>query len=223
MPNGDTQLSAPSILVEACATTLDEAKRAAEVGAGRIELCVDLDVGGLTPPAALVREVKSAIRIPVFVMIRPRAGDFVVSPAELDRMDHDASLLLDAGADGIVLGTLLPDGSIDERALERLVLRAGANPVTFHRAFDEIPDGTAALEILAAIGVTRILTSGQAPTALDGARLLSRWVRQSAGRISIMPGGGVRAKHAQDLVNRTGVSEVHARASAVANLVQSLR
>jgi copper homeostasis protein len=198
-------------LVEACVGSLEEALAAERGGAHRLELCDRLDVGGITPSVALIDDVKRRVRIPVSVMIRARGGSFVHTASELDRM-HDA--IDDArahGADMLVVGVLTSNGEVDGPRTRTLVERAGSTPVTFHRAFDEVEDQAAALEMLIDVGVTRILTGGGPSSAIDGVSQLARLVRQSAGRISIMAGGTVRGHNVRAIVDGSGVREVHAR------------
>jgi copper homeostasis protein len=217
----DRESVAP-VLVESCVTSLAEAEASVDAGAGRVELCAELDEGGLTPPADLVREVALTVPVPVFAMVRPRPGDFVFSRAEIDRMLQQVEAARSAGAAGIVTGALRPDGSVDAAALRRLVDAAGPLPVTFHRAFDAARDPGGALEILVDVGVARVLTSGGGSAAIDGADALAGLVRRARSRIVIMPGGRVRGAHVVELVRRTGAAEVHARAEAVPDLVRAL-
>jgi copper homeostasis protein len=210
------------VLVESCVTSLAEAEASVDAGAGRVELCAELDEGGLTPPADLVREVALTVPVPVFAMVRPRPGDFVYARAEIDCMLRQVEAARSAGASGIVTGALRPDGSVDAAALRRLVDAAGPLPVTFHRAFDAARDPGGALEILVDVGVARVLTSGGGSAAIDGADALAGLVRRARSRIVIMPGGRVRGAHVVELVRRTGAAEVHARAEAVPDLVRAL-
>src|SRR5688500_6596319 len=144
-------------------------------------------------------------------MVRPRAGDFVYSDGEFAQALREAASARRRGAHGIVFGTLQPDDRVDIDRTRRLVEHAGDLPVTFHRAFDAVPDQTAALEDLVTAGVRRVLTSGAAPTALEGADRLAALVEQGAGRLTVLAGGGVRAHNVRALLVRTGVTEVHAR------------
>jgi copper homeostasis protein len=210
------------VLVESCVTSLAEAEASVDAGAGRVELCAELDEGGLTPPADLVREVALTVPVPVFAMVRPRPGDFVYARAEIDCMLRQVEAARSAGASGIVTGALRPDGSVDAAALRRLVDAAGPLPVTFHRAFDAAGDPGDALETLVEVGVSRVLTSGGGSAAIDGADALAGLVRRARSRIVIMPGGRVRGAHVVELVRRTGAAEVHARAEAVPDLVRAL-
>jgi copper homeostasis protein len=198
-------------LLESVVETVDQARAAARAGADRLELCVRLATGGVTPPPALQEAVIGAVSIPVFVMIRPRPGDFVYTDAELAQASHDMAAARAFGAAGIVLGLLLPDGRIDVDRTRQLVRKADGLPVTFHRAFDAVRDQEAALEDAIAAGVTRLLTSGGAATALDGADRLRTLVDRAGDRLTVIAGGGVRAGNVRALLRRTGVREVHAR------------
>lgn len=198
-------------VVEACVGSLEESVAAEQGGAGRLELCHDLSVGGITPATALLDAVKERIRIPVSVMIRPRGGSFVHSADEISRMLDDIDLARMHGADMLVFGVLTEDGAVDVVRTGRLVERAGPTPVTFHKAFDQIDDQMTALEALIDVGVARVLTSGGAATAIGGVDRLAALVERAAGRIGVMAGGKVRADSARELVARAGVAEVHAR------------
>lgn len=211
------------VLVEACVTTLDEAEKAFESGANRLELCVNLDVGGLTPHLELVADVLETVDLPLAVMIRPRAGSFHMNEQELARMERDVTRIADAGADGIVLGVLDAQGQVDVAALSKLVDAADPVPVTFHRAFDGVADPVAALEDLIEAGVDRVLTAGGSGTAWEGRDILAQLVEAADGRITIMAGGSIRADHVADLVEVTGVEDIHARASAIAELMRVVR
>lgn len=198
-------------LIEACVGSLDESLAALEGGAQRLELCDRLDVGGTTPHADVIDEVKRRVRIPVSVMIRPRGGSFVHSGAELDEMRRDIDMALARGADMLVIGVLDDGGNVDTKHTRELVQRASGAPVTFHRAFDEVRDQSAALEALIDAGIARVLTGGGPGPAIESVDRLSELVSQSAGRIVIMAGGKVRGPNARALVDKTGVREVHAR------------
>lgn len=201
----------PPILLEACVETLPGALAAAEGGAGRVELCVSLEVGGLTPPEALMAECVRRLSIPVFVLARPVPGPFVLSASELSLLLGDIRMAADRGAAGVVAGALTRAGAIDERALEAIVAAAGTLPVTFHRAFDAAADQLSAVEVLARNGVARVLTSGGAATAAKGAGRIRALVERAAGRIGILAGGSIRAHNAAALVQATGVTEIHSR------------
>jgi copper homeostasis protein len=199
------------VLLECVVQSVDAARAAEHAGARRLELCVGLEDGGVTPPAALVTAVLERVSIPVFVMIRPRAGDFIYSDREMSDALHDATAARQRGAHGLVFGALHADGRVDVDRTRRVVHAAEGIPVTFHRAFDSVPDQRAALEDAVAAGASRILTSGAAPTAVEGVSRLADLVRQAGPRIAVLAGGGVRAHNVQTIVKRTGVREVHAR------------
>jgi copper homeostasis protein len=146
-------------------------------------------------------------------MARPRAGDFVYDVEEFAALCADTERLLEWGAHGVVFGCLRNDGRVDRHQAGAVVALAGYSETVFHRAFDETPDATEALATLIGCGVRRVLTSGHAATAIEGAAELAMLVQQSAGRIEILPGGTVRASNVRDLVKQTGVVQVHARAS----------
>lgn len=206
------QANAP-VLVEVCVESVAGAYAAVVGGAQRIELCSSLAEGGLTPSAGLCQAVCAAIKVPVFAMIRPRAGDFLYDSTEVDVMARDIEALCDAGAAGIVVGALASDGSIDHRRMAEFVDLADGRPVTCHRAFDMCRDAGEGLETLCDLGVARILTSGQKPTAYDGRALIRSLVQQADGRIQLMAGCGVRPDHVERLVELTGVREVHLSAA----------
>jgi copper homeostasis protein len=205
-----------SILLEIIATAADECTAIEQANADRIELCSALALGGLTPSAALVQRARATTRLPIMMMLRPREGGFCYSAAEFAQMALDLKFGLAAGVDGFVFGCLNVDGTIDQRRTAHLVRLAGGRQTVFHRAFDVTPDPFAALETLVALGVTRVLTSGRQPTAWEGSALIQQLVVQAAGRIEILAGGGVRAEHVAALVQRTGVTQVHASASRAA-------
>jgi copper homeostasis protein len=159
----------------------------------------------------MIAACKAAVSIPVFVMIRPRGGGFVYSDAERDVMRRDVIVARELGADGVVIGGLRPDGNVDVALVQLLVESAHDLPVTFHRAFDFTIDLEASLDLLANAGVRRVLSSGGAPTASEGATVLADLVRQAGSRLVVMAGGGVREGNVRQLVSVSGVREVHVR------------
>lgn len=169
----------------------------------------------------MISAVKAAVRIPVFVIIRPRGGGFVYTDEEIAvmRLDIEAARML--GADGVVVGVLTGDARVDEEQLRTLVAAAKDLPVTFHRAFDLTRDREEALETLMRLGVRRVLTSGGASAAIDGVEALRALGRRGAGQITIMAGGGVREETVQEIVHRSGVSEVHVRGTRPARVPMS--
>lgn len=197
------------IVVEICCENLADAVAAEAARADRLELAQALELGGLTPSPGLVLVVGSHVGVPFVAMVRPRGGDFVYSGAEVDMMERDAGLLLEAGASGIVLGCLTRDDRIDERACERLIAVADRAEVVFHRAFDRLDDPLDALETLIDLGVSRVLTSGGAKTALEGAERIRALIERADGRIEILPGGGIREENVEQVVRRTGCTQVH--------------
>ncbi|MBR5905036.1 MAG: copper homeostasis protein CutC [Bacteroidales bacterium] len=197
------------MIIESCCTSLSEALAAQGRGADRIELCVDLSVGGLTPPTALVEGVAGSLSIPVNVLIRP-SEYFVCGEADLQQMLADIEHCKSAGAAGIVTGVLKQDGTIDIAAMRRLIDAAHPLPVTFHRAFDvcsEDPFG--ALEKIVKLGCKRLLTSGMAPDAWTGKELIAELVRRAEGRIIIMPGCGIHPGNLKALAAITLAREFH--------------
>ncbi len=210
------------ILVEACVETLEGALAAEAGGAGRVELCAALEVGGLTPAWDLVTSCVGRLSIPVFVLVRPRAGSFVLSEVELAEVVREIGQVVGLGADGVVGGALTPGGSVDVRATSAMLTAAGPLPFTFHRAFDKVDDQAEALEALISIGVRRVLTSGGAATAAEGAKQIGKLVIQAAGRIGILAGGSVRAHNVAALISATGVTEVHSRTPVDAEGVREL-
>jgi copper homeostasis protein len=201
----------PPILIEAAVEKLDEALSAERAGVDRIELCANLRDGGTTPSAGLIAAVVDQIRLPVFVMIRPRGGGFVYSDAEIDAMTRDIELAGKRGIAGIVTGALTADGRVDIAHTRTLVNAAAGLPVTFHRALDRVDNLTDALKQLIDIGVSRVLTSGTAATALEGAATIAALVDQARERIAIIAGGGIREHNVREVISRTGVREVHSR------------
>jgi copper homeostasis protein len=200
-----------AVLVEACVDSVASSLAAERGGAGRLELCDAIFDGGTTPSAGMIAACKATVSIPVFVMIRPRGGGFVYSEAERDVMRRDIVVARELGADGVVIGGLRPDGTVDLSLVRILVEAAQQLPVTFHRAFDITPDLAASLELLADAGVQRILSAGGASTAADGATVLADLVRKAGSRIVVMAGGGVREENVRRLVSVSGVREVHVR------------
>ena len=186
-------------ILEAVVDSVAGAVAAQQGGAHRIELCAALMEGGITPSAAIIELTRRHVTLPIFVMIRPRGGDFVYSDLELDVMHRDIELAKQLGADGIVLGVLHTDGSIDATRTKALIQTARPLPVTFHRALDA----------LIRLGVARVLTSGQEATALEGTDLIADLVRQAAGRMIVMPGGGITERNIARIAQATGARELH--------------
>jgi copper homeostasis protein len=188
---------------------LESALAAEQGGADRVELCDNLSVGGTTPSAGMIAEACRRLTIPVHVLIRPRAGDFVPSLAELAAMNFDIEMARTLGAVGVVFGVLRTDATIDRDQTAVLLELARPMSVTFHKAFDQTREPEQALETLIALGVDRVLTSGGRPTALEGMDTLKRLVALARGRISILAGGQLAADNLETIIVATGVREVH--------------
>lgn len=197
-------------LLEVCAGSLQSAINAQNGGAQRIELCDNLNEGGTTPSAGTIILTKKMLKIPVFVLIRPRPGDFLYSDQEFEIMKQDILFCKELRAEGVVLGILNKDGSVDIERVGQLVSLARPMQVTFHRAFDMTADPLQALEDISSLGIERILTSGQAMNADNGAGLISELIKISENKLVIMPGGGINEGNVIELLEKTGAREVHA-------------
>lgn len=194
--------------LEVCCGDLQSVRAAIEGGAHRVELCEALELDGLTPSEAMM-ESAIGMGIPVQVLIRVREGDFVYSKDEICKMRNDIRLARKHGAAGVVIGALMPDGSIDEEAIRCMMDEAEGLSVTFHRAFDVCRKPEEALEKIISLGCHRLLTSGQATTAEQGIPMLKKLVEQADGRIIIMPGAGVNPQNASRILEETGALEIH--------------
>jgi copper homeostasis protein len=201
------------ISVEVCAEGLAAALAAGDGGADRVELCSWRGAGGVTPSAGAVTVACRRLAIPVHVLIRPRAGDFVYDLAEREEMAHDVAAARDAGAAAVVLGVLNRDGTIDGRAVARLAAIARPMSVTFHKAFDATPDLHAALETLVDLGVDRVLTSGGRATAREGVAMLAELVRHAGDRLAVLAGGSIARPDIPALVD-AGLAELHIGSAA---------
>lgn len=199
-------------MLEICCGDIESVVAAANGGADRVELCSALSEGGLTPSIGLI---KAAVNIPgirVHVLIRPRNGDFLYNDTERDIMISDIKAAHAAGAHGVVIGALTPDGDIDIDTCSSLINAADGMDVTFHRAFDVCRNPEDALETIITLGCTRILTSGQMPSAIEGTATLRRLNELASGRIILLAGAGVSSDNAKDIISQTGISELHASA-----------
>lgn len=197
------------IVFEVCVDSVDAAVAAERGGAARVELCSDLLEGGLTPSHGTIEVARARLGIKIMSMVRPRGGDFCYTEAEFDVMRHDVTAAKALGADGIVLGLLNPDGTVDRARTAELIALARPLPVTFHRAFDMTRDPFEAFDTLIALGVDRVLTSGQEPSVLEGIDLIAALVERAAGRIIVMPGGGITERTAPKIVRALKVGEMH--------------
>ena len=195
--------------IENCCTSVEAVRQAIANGAGRIELCENLPVGGVTPSGGLIAEVMSISTIPVNVLVRPRGGDFVFSEAEVEATLESIRFCKEAGVNGVVIGALTGSGDVDMAVMRRLVEEARPLSVTFHRAFDVCRDPVSALEDVISLGCDRLLTSGHETSAYEGRHFIKTLVEQAAGRILVMPGCGVRSSNLQEIASITRASEFH--------------
>lgn len=195
--------------IEVCCVSAADAAEAQAGGAGRIELCENLAVGGVTPSRELIEEVMKLSSIPVNVLIRPREGDFVYSEEEEARMVREIEMCGNLGVNGVVIGALRGDGTVDTGMIKRLMEVARPLSVTFHRAFDRCSGPFEALEEIVALGCDRLLTSGQMESSYDGRFLLAELVRRAGDRIVVMPGGGIRPSNIVQIADLTEAREYH--------------
>lgn len=198
--------------LEVISFSLESCKTAVESGAQRIELCDNPAEGGTTPSAGMIKTARSLVNIQLFPIIRPRGGDFLFSDDEFHAMQEDVRLCRDLGCDGVVIGLLKKDGTVDIDRTSKLVEIAYPLEVTFHRAFDRVQHFDLALEDVIKTGCQRILTSGLFPTVNEGKNNLKQLVSLAAGRISIMPGSGLRTSNLKEIAEFTGAKEFHSSA-----------
>jgi copper homeostasis protein len=201
-------------LLEIAAGSLASALAAQEGGADRVELCSSLAEGGMTPSHGMLAVVRERVRIPVYVLVRPRAGDFLYDEADFEMMRRDVETCVRLGFDGVVIGALDADGHVDPRCAE-LVSAAGKLGVTFHRAIDASADLNRALDSIMALGCERVLTSGGCANALAGASVIAGLVKQAGDRIKVMAGAGIRSGNLAEVARLTGAHEFHGSAKAV--------
>ncbi|ODV16788.1 MAG: copper homeostasis protein CutC [Rhodanobacter sp. SCN 68-63] len=199
-------------LLEVAASSLTSALAAQAGGAGRVELCGQLADGGVTPSYGLVAAARDRLQIPLYVLVRPRSGDFLYDEAEFELMQRDIEACVRLGCDGVVIGALNADAGVDLAGCRALVAAAGGLGVTFHRAFDAARDPARALEDVIALGCERVLTSGGHRSALDGAAHIAALVQQAAGRVRIMAGAGIRPENVANVLARSRADELHASA-----------
>ena len=198
------------VLFEACVDSVEAAVAAQTGGADRVELCADLLEGGITPSSGVIKLTRQQLTIPMNILIRPRGGDFCYSSTEFNVMKHDIEHAKQLGADGIVIGILNMDGTVDRERTQALIDLARPMSVTFHRAFDMARDPLTTLETLIDLGVERLLTSGQEETVWEGIDLIAELVKQANSRIIIMPGGGITERNVERIIAHSGVTELHA-------------
>ena len=198
-----------------CIDSAESAIASADGGADRVEFCANLLEGGTTPSLGAIRETRRRTDIRLAVMVRARGGDFCYTPGEFAVMQEDVRIFKDEGVDCLVFGLLTPEGTVNLEWTGQLIELARPLEVTFHRAFDMTRDPFEALEALIDLGVDRILTSGQEPSALEGAELIRRLIERAAGSIAIMPGCGITLKNLQRVIAETGAKEIHVAAPAL--------
>ncbi|WP_460219208.1 copper homeostasis protein CutC [Psychroserpens sp. MEBiC05023] len=204
------------MFLEICANSYQSAKNAQDAGAHRIELCNELSIGGITPSYGLIQNVVSELNIEIFVLIRPRSGNFYYSEKEFDIMKSNIKICKELGCHGIVSGVLHQDGTIDSLRTRELIELSKPMSFTFHRAFDIVPNASEALELLIDLGADRILTSGQQLKAIDGLHTLQALLQQAKNRITILAGAGISSGNAKQFKD-AGFKELHASASKVVN------
>jgi copper homeostasis protein len=198
--------------LEICANSMQSAINAQEAGADRIEFCSELQVGGVTPSYGLIKEVLASVNLPVFILIRPRGGDFVYSDAEFEIMKNDIEMCKKLGCHGIVSGILLSDNTIDVTRTQELIELSKPLPFTFHRAFDFVSNPLESLNILIKMGAQRVLTSGGEANVNQGLSTLKQWRQYANNKIIVMPGGGVTNLNVE-LFKDSGFLEIHTSAS----------
>jgi len=196
-------------IIEIATTDYHTTECAVEGGADRIELCANLEEGGVTPSHGHIIKCREKFDVPIYVMIRPRGGDFLYSKDEFGIMAHDIQLCREIGINGIVAGLLNIDGTIDAVRMGDIVNQAYPMGVTFHRAFDRCLDPFEAMEEIIELGCERILTSGQKKTAMEGIEMIAELNKKAGNRIIIMPGSGVRKENIKMLAEKTGCTEFH--------------
>ncbi|OEK01042.1 hypothetical protein BFP97_05760 [Roseivirga sp. 4D4] len=197
--------------LEICANSIESALNAQNGKADRVELCSELSVGGITPSKGMIQMARELLDIPLYVLIRPRSGDFCYSIMELEIMKEDIAYCAEVGCEGVVFGALTTDRRIDEAKTMLLMQEAGFMDVTFHRAFDEVQNQFEALDTLKELGVQRVLTSGGAETALSGIDTLGELIDEAEDEIIIMPGGGIRPENIE-LLKGIGATAYHSAA-----------
>lgn len=196
-------------LLEVCVDSVESAVAAWRGGADRLELCANLVIGGTTPGLSLFRQVQKHCGLPIYVLIRPRYGDFLYTEEETQMMEEDIQSLTALGADGIVVGGLCADGTLDREKMKRFRQAAGDVPITLHRAFDMCREPERVMEEAIALGISTILTSGQAKNCREGAERIKQMIGQAGDRISVLVGGGVNGENIPQLMQETKATWFH--------------
>jgi copper homeostasis protein len=202
-------------ICEICVDSVEGVEAARAAGAERVELCAALIEGGITPSRGMISRARQVASIKLHVIIRPRGGDFLFSDAEFAVMAADIETAKAEGADGVVIGQLMADGTIDVTRTRELIEIARPMSITFHRAFDMTPDAFAALDTLVDLGIDRVLTSGQEASVLEGLPLITELVERAKDRIIVMPGGGITARNVERIVAQAKPKEIHFAALAL--------
>jgi copper homeostasis protein len=197
------------LIFEICVDSVEGVRAARAAGATRVELCASLLEGGITPSRGMIRQARTVPGIKLYIIIRPRGGDFLYNDAEFAAMASDIETAKAEGADGVVIGQLTADGFVDVAHTRELMTLARPMAVTFHRAFDMTPDPFAALETLVDLGIDRILTSGQEASVLEGLPMIAELVKRAGDRIVIIPGGGITARNVDRIVAAARPKEIH--------------
>lgn len=205
------------MIIEICASNYQSAINAQEAGAQRIELCSELAIGGITPSYGLVKTAVDVLSIPVYVLIRPRSGNFTYTNSEFEIMRHNIQLCKDLGCSGIVSGVLNKDNTINVEQTKELIELSKPLPFTFHRAFDWTPNPSEAIKELIKLGVERVLTSGQETTAEQGIKLLTKLKQLANDKIIVLPGGGINSENIRSF-KALGFTEVHASATTLSQI-----
>ena len=211
------------ILIEICVDSMESALAAEKGGAHRIELCDNLIGGGTTPSVGMLQVIRKYLRIDINFIVRPRSGDFCYSDFEFQVIKKDIEMAKKYGANGIVVGILKPNGEIDVERMKQVIEMSKPLKVTFHRAFDMTRDPFQSLDSLIDLGVERILTSGQESNAFEGVDLIKELVHRAKGKIIIMPGAGINELNVEEIVNKTGVREVHMSAKKKVESIMEYR
>ena len=210
-------------LLEVCVDSVESAEAAIKGGADRLELCGNLVIGGTTPEQSLFEKVRELADIRINVLIRPRYGDFLYTQNEFEIISRSVELYRRLGADGVVTGCLLPDGSLDAERMRKLREQAGSMDMTLHRAFDMCRDPYTTLEQAKALGIQTVLTSGQENSCLDGRELIAGLVRESGGKVDIMAGGGVNEDVIREMVSAAGITSFHMSGKKVLESLMTYR
>lgn len=209
--------------LECCVDSVESAVQAKKGGADRLELCSNLVIGGTTPTLALFRQIRKTVNIRIHALIRPRFGDFLYSRQELSVIEKEIDMFREAGAEGVVIGCLRPDGSLALEEMKQLMKHAGDMHVTLHRAFDMTSDPLKALEEAVELGIHTILTSGQRATCLEGIDTINELCRRAGNRITILAGAGINASAVEILLKQTPVRAFHMSGKRVLNSAMTYR